>query len=277
MNLPITISIFILLVMAGIFGFNLAKKAFFNIKWKEKNKELKQVRKSAEAIRSGEMLDSSAFDNAITKKDSFVDKNTIQGEADVNFAYQNINYRNKLLKEVYAGYKALDIYAGQKTISAMKTKNTSEVYPTRPETDVDKSKVKSKHAKTYMLERNISYSYTPEMKLSEKIMWILTLVLTAVTIGWTIGLSPEEPTTLLLVTTVITLLTFVGALVMWGLRFLSFGVQMSDKAKKKLSQALFDDVKTIQWLDDILIGFITRNPKVVPILKEAFEEEYNNK
>lgn len=269
-QITLAISVIALLTMAGIFGYYLLRKLFFSFKWRSAKTELKAIKEAAEKIKSGNMIDGTAFEKVQSKKDTFIDQNTLQREKDVNYAYQNINYRNKLLKDIFSGYKALDKFAGQKTISALKSKKTSEIYPTKPENDIDKSKIKSKDAKNYLQERNVIYTYTPDISLLEKILWLATLVLALV--GVTIGLaSTTGPLVILIAVGLI--ITFILSLTMWGLRFLSFGLFMNDKAKKKLSKAIFEDVKTIQWLDDILLGFLDRNSNCIPLLKEAFDEE----
>lgn len=267
-QLIIAISLVILLVMAGIFGFYLLRKIFFHLKWKNANDKLKVVKKTAEAIKSGDMIDSKAFDKVASKKDSFIDTNTLQREKDVNYAYQNINYRNELIKDIYAGYKALDKYAGQKTISALKSKKTSELYPSKPENDIDKSKIKKKDAKLYMQERNISYSYTKPMSIIERFLWIITAVFAFASLVLSGG-EGNLPTILVSVAMVV----FLISLVMWGLRFIGFKLQLSDKNIKDLNKKIFEDVKTIQWLDDILTGFLDRNPHCLPILQAEFASE----
>lgn len=268
-QLIISISLVTLLVMAIIFGFYLARKIFFQLKWKKANDKLKVVKKTAEAIKSGDMINSKAFDSVASKKDSFIDTNTLQREKDVNYAYQNINYRNELIKDIYAGYKALDKYAGQKTISALKSKKTSELYPTKPQNDVDKASIKNKDAKVYMQERNISYSYTKPMSLLEKIFWIATAILAFAGLV----LSGSEDLKLASIISVVGVITFVISLIMWGLRFVGFKLQLTEKNVKNLNKKIFEDVKTIQWLDDILIGFMDRNPHCLPILQEEFASE----
>lgn len=266
-KLIISLSVIAVLMIVAIFGFYLIRKVFFYFKWKNKNKKIKEIKQNAENIKKGNMLNGDTFEKVSSKKDNFIDANTLQRERDVNYAYQNITYRNVIMKDIYAGYKALDKFAGQKTISALKSKKTSDLYPTKPEKDIDKKNIKSKHAKIYLQEHNILYSYTPKMSFIEMFFWSISLIgivsnfifVTSEIIQPWIGF--------------LLLIPFAISLVMWGLRFLSFGLQLTNKNKEKIAKSIFEDVKTIQWLDDIMTGFLDRNPHYLPILTEAFQEE----
>lgn len=256
------LAILALLVMVGIFGFYLVRKAFFYLKWRNKRKHSKELEKNRDIIMKGNMLDDSAFKKATSKKDTFLDTNTIQRQKDVNYAYQNISYRNELVEDFYAGTKAINKYSEQKTIFTVKNPETSTKYPSKPEDDVNKNKISTRRSKVYMQEHNINYTYTKRMSIFEMILWILVPIIAVV--GFSVNFENGWAG--------IALIPFVIALILWGLRFMNFGLKLSTKNREKLSSAIMNDIKAIERLDDFMDGFLKRNSNITEDLTAALKE-----
>ncbi len=258
-NILEALSIIALLSIVGILAYYLVRKFLFWLKWRNKNKKIKTIEANRNKVQGGEMIDDSTFKKASSKNDSFLDTNSLQRQKDLNFAYQNIEFRNEVVRDIYSGSKALNKFSGTKTILNFKNPKTSEKYPSNPKNDVTKEMVKTKDAKRYMQEHNIDYSYTKPISIIEMVLWAITLVVFACALIFSFSIA-------------YLLIPYAIAIIMYGLRFLDLRVHVSKKNLEKISKSIFADIKTIERLDDFMDGFLTRNSHIIEDLKTALNE-----